>query len=76
MFHLYQATDLTHFAFPGFDRFYLGLFRIVVCILENCGLYLVSIFEKNSLYLVCNAGNVSSHLYYKDNNSELRAFYL
>ena len=40
--------------FPGFDRFYLRLFRVLVCILENCGLYLVSIFEKSGLYLVCN----------------------
>ena len=40
--------------FPGFDRFYLRLFKNLVCILENCGLYLVSIFEKTGLYLVCN----------------------
>ena len=38
---LRQATDLTHFAFLGFDRFYSKLFRILVSIFENCGLYLV-----------------------------------
>ena len=69
LFHPFNVSFISFWPipFPGFDRFYLGLPRILVCILENCGQYLVRntdffiltvVFNTDFGYIIVDASEV------------------